>query len=362
MSRPRIKLSTAIDRWIRLGPWYAMFPMEFAVEMICRYTAPGDLVLDPFLGRGTTVCAAAANGRHGVGVEINPVAWVYGKTKIAPASMSDVVMRLHNLAALSESISVPKLPEFFQWAYEDGVLRFLLAARKHLDWRNRRVDRTLMALILTDLHGREDSSLSNQMRQTKAMAPDYSVRWWKERNMRPREKDAVDILLRKIRWRYHHGTPDFSELNISVRRGDSIKVLSKVSPLKPAKLLLTSPPYFRLVNYHYDQWLRRWMLGGPELPKHSAGRWENRFENEKEYRQLLASVFAKSSELLAKDATVVVRTDARQKTFGIVQEVLRTVFPEKAMVVTDRPVGQATQTILFGDCKEKPGERDIVLN
>ncbi|XHL98491.1 MAG: hypothetical protein P7H58_11360 [Microcoleus anatoxicus] len=31
-------------------------------------------------------------------------------------------------------------------------------------------------------------------------------------------------------------------------------------------LLFTSPPYFGITNYHYDQWLRLWMLGGTERP------------------------------------------------------------------------------------------------
>lgn len=45
------------------------FPAELAYRLICMYSVYGDTVLDPFLGTGTTMLAAAATGRHCVGVE-----------------------------------------------------------------------------------------------------------------------------------------------------------------------------------------------------------------------------------------------------------------------------------------------------
>ena len=32
-------------------------------------------------------------------------------------------------------------------------------------------------------------------------------------------------------------------------------------------LFFTSPPYYGVTNYFYDQWLRFWLLGGPLKPK-----------------------------------------------------------------------------------------------
>lgn len=40
--------------------------------LIAEFTEPGDLVFDPFAGWGTTLLACAAEGRRGVGVEIDP--------------------------------------------------------------------------------------------------------------------------------------------------------------------------------------------------------------------------------------------------------------------------------------------------
>jgi DNA modification methylase len=50
----------------------AAFPMSLAKQQISTYTRVGGVVLDPFLGVGTTLDACAELGRRGVGVEINP--------------------------------------------------------------------------------------------------------------------------------------------------------------------------------------------------------------------------------------------------------------------------------------------------
>jgi modification methylase len=50
----------------------APFPLELPTRLIKAYSFRGERVLDPFLGSGTALRAAALNGRHGIGYEINP--------------------------------------------------------------------------------------------------------------------------------------------------------------------------------------------------------------------------------------------------------------------------------------------------
>lgn len=47
-------------------------PWRLMSEIITDFTNPCDVILDPFMGSGTTLVAAARNGRVGVGIEMNP--------------------------------------------------------------------------------------------------------------------------------------------------------------------------------------------------------------------------------------------------------------------------------------------------
>ena len=49
----------------------AAFPFEMAYRLISMFSVKGDLVLDPFLGTGTTTLACMATGRHSLGFEID---------------------------------------------------------------------------------------------------------------------------------------------------------------------------------------------------------------------------------------------------------------------------------------------------
>jgi len=50
----------------------AAYPFEVVYRLINMYSAKGDMVLDPFLGTGTTTAAAIASGRNSIGYEIDP--------------------------------------------------------------------------------------------------------------------------------------------------------------------------------------------------------------------------------------------------------------------------------------------------
>lgn len=56
----------------------AVFPEKLAEDNILSWTVEGDLVLDPFMGSGTTAKMAMMNGRHYIGFERN--AEYYGKS------------------------------------------------------------------------------------------------------------------------------------------------------------------------------------------------------------------------------------------------------------------------------------------
>lgn len=368
MGKHRHRFATAHSRWAGIGPYYAMFPAAFADRVIAKHTRPGDTVLDPFAGRGTAVFSAAAQGRRGVGVEINPVGWVYARGKLAPAEKGQVTDRFTDLgrSAKDYRVAADELPPFFHYCFTPRVRQFLLAARAELNWKQSQVDCTAMALLLVNVHGKREASLSNQLRQTKSMSPDYAITWWEERGLDPPDVDPVSFMKKKLEWRYAKGRP--SKTTSWVYLGDSVRRLPDLTRrmdslgIRPARLLLTSPPYYAITNYHYDQWLRLWLLGGPPNALRTGGSVCGKFEHRQRYRDLLHRVFNRAAHLLAADATVYVRTDRREVTYVTTMEVLKELFPEKAFRCAGRPFCRPTQTKLFGDHAQKEGEVDMILS
>ena len=364
------KYSTAESRWAGVGPYYAMFPTSFADEVVREYTQPGDAILDPFAGRGTAIYSAAIQQRYATGIEINPVGYVYANAKLKPGDHAAVTRRLHELVEIAPKFrqTANELPPFFHHCFAPKVREFLVAARAVLNWRQSKTDRTLMALILISLHGKRGQSLSNQMRQMTALAPDYSIRWWKEKQLTPPDIDPVAFLTKRIQWRYARGKPEIRDatvyLNDSTKKLPSLAHQVRDGRRPTIKLLVTSPPYHNVTNYYYDHWIRLWLLGMPDHPRKESNRYGGKFSNQEHYRQLLKQVFLRAKPLLTEDATIYVRTDRRKSTLDATLAVLEEVFPEKATTKEQRPLTPDRQAKAYGrgGAPKQPNcEMDLIL-
>jgi len=67
----------------------ARFSPEFAKEIILEFTKENDWVFDTFMGSGTTIVEALANGRYSLGIDINPLSHFITKVKTIPLSQQD---------------------------------------------------------------------------------------------------------------------------------------------------------------------------------------------------------------------------------------------------------------------------------
>lgn len=69
----------------------APFPVELASRVIKLYSYVGDVVLDPFMGSGTTGIAAKKNGRHYVGFDISPEYCKLAEERIAKTMDTKII-------------------------------------------------------------------------------------------------------------------------------------------------------------------------------------------------------------------------------------------------------------------------------
>ncbi|HTS15130.1 MAG TPA: DNA methyltransferase [Candidatus Sulfotelmatobacter sp.] len=280
--------------------YLAMFPAGLAHAFIARYSRPGDVVLDPFSGRGTTPLQACAEGRVGVGVDLNPMAALLTTAKVDAPERADVSARLGQLhlryldartdwqalagAALAEpgrgGVAVPgagtggparPLPAEVALAFHPRTLAELLFLRHELHALDGpaaladRRDRFIAGAVLGILHGRSQTYLSDLMPNSFSMAPRYVREFVARTGFRPAERDTFGCVDAKLRRLYRQGVPPVRGVAL---RGDAraaaapVRAALRARALPDrARLVVTSPPYLRVVKYGYYNWLRLWFLG-----------------------------------------------------------------------------------------------------
>ena len=72
-------------------PFPAKFPPQLPEFLIKSLSAPGDVVLDPMLGSGTTLVEALRLGRRAIGCDIDPLARMIAAAKLMPIDPLDAM-------------------------------------------------------------------------------------------------------------------------------------------------------------------------------------------------------------------------------------------------------------------------------
>jgi hypothetical protein len=297
-------------RFHSICPYFAMFPEAFVRRYVLAWTKRGDVVLDPFSGRGTTVFESLVNGRKGIGCDTNPVAACLSQAKANPPSLALINHRLSELQRKFKrfSSSAPESKdEFFTTCFHESTLQQLLFLRKNLDWRSSPVDCFISALSLGCLHGeshRTEACFSNRMPRTISTKPAYSVRWWNKNACLPPNRDVFPILATAAAYRYTSPLPALKgrvvECDARIAGGQLRHYKERV------RLVITSPPYMDITDYHEDQWLRLWFLGGPMRPNAGQGR-DDRHRKVGNYWRFLAEAWQGVAPLLNDMSQIVVR-------------------------------------------------------
>ncbi len=78
-------------------PFPAKFPPPLPSRFIERLTAPGDVVLDPMFGSGTTLLEAVQLGRVAVGCDIDPLARLVAEAKLVPLDAEQMLRDGHTV-------------------------------------------------------------------------------------------------------------------------------------------------------------------------------------------------------------------------------------------------------------------------
>jgi len=307
-------------------PYYTMYPLEFPLRVLQRNAAPGEWVLDPFCGRGTTLYAARLLGLPSIGIDSSPVAAAVAAAKLSSSTPGRIVALARTI--LYEQDDETEVPRgtFWRWAYHRKTLAGLCQLRRALlENCSSHARLILRAILLGALHGPlmkgKPSYFSNQCTRTFAPKPAYAVRYWQERSQRPPEVDVLAVIEKRSE-RFLASIPTRTE-------GQVVQADSRTAAAFPAgrrfSWVITSPPYYGMRTYIPDQWIRNWFLGGPSEVAYTYDE-QLRHTSPQEFSSQLALVWRNVAAQCHPQARLVVRfggiNDRKQNPLSILRDSL----------------------------------------
>ena len=306
-------------------PYFTMFPLSFPLGAL-KQAPPRAVVLDPFCGRGTSNYAARYLGLRSYGIDTSPVAVAIAKAKLAATTHAEVMDLAREILAENRDVDVPS-GAFWRAAYHPKTLEQICRLRSGLLHRRSEAAALLRGIVLGCLHGpmAKDSAksgyFSNQMPRTFASKPAYSVRYWREQGLRARPIDVLNPIKRRLERIVSERIPQRKNRG-AITRGDSTHAAAYAHVPDRISHVVTSPPYYGLVTYVQDQWLRNWFVGGPEDIDYGRGK-QLSHESPEAFAAALGKVWNHCGDRLKSDGKMVVRFGSIRSRYHAPLDILR---------------------------------------
>lgn len=241
----------------------ACFKPQLPAFFIERFSAPGDWVFDPYMGRGTTVLESAFRGRVPLGCDINPLSLSLVAPRLQPPRIQDVEERLCRV----DWERPQELPDELLVFYHPTTLQHLCALRQYLlSAQLDAVDRWIQMVALTRLAGHSPGFFSvYTLPPNQAVSLESQRRINEKRKQTPPPRDVARIILRKSKSLLVDLTEE--QRDLLHRQAAEARLFSASSehtlaiPSQKVALVVTSPPFLDVVDYALDNWLRCWFLG-----------------------------------------------------------------------------------------------------
>jgi DNA methylase len=281
------------------------FPSQVPAVVIGALSSPGETVLDPLLGSGTTAFEAQRLSRRCIGIEINPVAVLMARAKTInrPAAHINSMIERIRLGArqTTRRAPIPANVQAEKW-YTERTLNDLRRLRYFIDGLNedeRLIAETAFSAILLpvcretrhwgyvcDNTTPKDNYERDVLQIFEGTLADFAKAY--------RERDDY--------WNAGHQFPA-SAREVQILEGDARTVLREISS-RSVQLIVTSPPYFGVTDYAKAQRLSfEWMsrpLEDVRLNEIGARSKRHRLTAEREYLEDCKHVIAECRRVLQK--------------------------------------------------------------
>lgn len=345
--------------------------------MIALLSEPGDVVLDPFSGRGTVLLEARLLERVPLASDVNPIAVILSRGK--NTQVSEVAVRSY-LDALRETYDrhtyiaeAQVQPDKIQLIYHPLTLAQICYLRRRLIRTRTDEADFLLAALLGVMHGseRQDGSSSYasiSMPNTFSMSPNYVRKFVEVKRLNRTARDVFEILDAKIQRLFREPAPCSAP---GVVVAADAKTISEVPAFREyegkVKLVVTSPPYLGVVNYAKQNWIRDWLVDSHPITMGTPAPDDDL--TLQSWLDFMRRTIAQLKVLLAKDGVIVLVVGDVARPGGsqlsLARALIQTLQHEREfgyIGVLDDYIGHAIKTTrIWGDTKGKATEVDRVI-
>jgi methylase of polypeptide subunit release factors len=273
----------------------ACFKPQLPAYFIDRLSDEGDIVYDPFSGRGTTAVEAALRARRVIANDINPLSAVFARPRLEVPLMSEIDARLAAIDLRQKVRPTLDLSMFFHRDTE----RELLNLRAYLDARRRSrsedtVDRWIRMVATNRLTGHSPGFFSvYTLPPNQAVSPEGQLRINQRLEQSPPYRNVRELTLKKsVQLQSGLTKEDRDRLRVAAVHARFLErsaALTRSIRDGTVQLTVTSPPFLDIVHYAKDNWLRCWFNG---LDAEEIGRRMAISRSVDEWSAVMTSVFA----------------------------------------------------------------------
>jgi len=273
----------------------ACFKPQLPAYFIDRLSDEGDLVYDPFSGRGTTVVEAALRGRRVVANDISPLSAIFARPRLEVPHVSEVDARLSAIELGQRVRPALDLSMFFHADTEREILNL----RAYLNARRRSrsedaIDRWIRMVATNRLTGHSPGFFSvYTLPPNQAVSIEGQLKINQRLEQKPTYRNVRELILRKsMQLQAGLTANDRDRLRRAASHARFLEgsaASTRAIGHNSVQLTVTSPPFLDVVQYAKDNWLRCWFNG---LDAADIGRRMTILRSVDEWAVAMQSVFA----------------------------------------------------------------------
>jgi len=245
----------------------ACFKPQLPHFFIQHLTKKGDMVYDPFLGRGTTIIEAALMDRKIIGNDINPLSQILCESRLCIPELISLEKYLDIIEMNTTEKADIDLSMFYHPKTESDIVslkNYILEKEKNNELNH--FDRWIRMVATNRLTGHSAGFFSvYTMPPNQAVSAQRQMKINAAKNQKPEYRNVKKIILKKTKSLIRNIS--FAQKKHLLSALQTVLFLNNDARKTPeiaddsVHLTVTSPPFLDVVQYAQDNWLRCWFNG-----------------------------------------------------------------------------------------------------